>query len=271
MTHTHSLTIFESPKTFFPFNPADTSLLLREPRESTLPKASVTKQDPLVQKLRAGDEETYSVLIEKYYSTMIRVALQYVPTQAIAEEVVQETWLAFLESLQRFEGRCSVKTWLFRILTNRAKTRGVQEHRYVPLPGETQVKEGVHKSEDSSETLNADQQPHDSGQVLPQTCEHNDPEKLFLTKEIGAHIESAIQALSPRHQQIILLRDVEGWTSEEVCDLLHLSEGNQRILLHRARVKVRNKLAPFFQSSDDAPAKKRTRNENHATHTVGQP
>ena len=271
MAHAASLVISDSPQTFFSSNPIDTSFLFPDRGETTLPKASVTKQDPLIQKLREGDEETYAVLIAQYYSTMVRVALQYVPTQAIAEEVVQETWLAFLESLQRFEGRCSIKTWLFRILTNRAKTRGVQEHRYVPLPGETHTKEESQKSEDSSETLNANQQPHDSGRVLPQTREHNDPEKIFLTKEMVTHIESAIQALPPRHQQIILLRDVEGWTSEEVCELLHVSEGNQRVLLHRARVSVRNKLTPLFQSSDDAPAKKRTRNENHATHTVGQP
>lgn len=250
MGYTQSLAIFDTPKPFFSSNPVGISLLRHEPRESTLPQASVTPPDPLVQKLREGDEETYGVLIAKYYSPMMRVARQYVPTQAIAEEVVQETWLAFLESLQRFEGRCSIKTWLFRILTNRAKTRGVQEHRYVPLPEETQTKEGSQKSEYSSETLNPDQQPHKTGRVLSQSCEPTDPEKNFLTKEMVTHIESAIQTLPPRHQQIIYLRDVEGWTPEEVCELLHISEGNQRVLLHRARVGVRDKLTPFFESSE---------------------
>jgi len=224
-----------------------------------------------VQKLREGDEKTYGDLIAKYYSSMVRVALQYVPTQAIADEVVQETWLAFLESLQRFEGRCSIKTWVFRILTNRAKTRGMQERRYVPLPGEAQTKGGVQNSEGHSETLNGDEHPHDSGRFLPQTCEHNDPEKILLSKEWVTHIESAIQALPPRQKQIILLRDVEGWTSQDVRDLLHLSETNQRVLLHRARVRVRNKLAPLFQSSDDDSTKKRKCNGNRVPHTVGQP
>lgn len=270
MTYTPALTICESPKTIFSFNPAGISLLRHKPKEATFPQASVTQPDPLVQKLREGDEKTFDVLIAKYYSLMVRVALQYVPTQAIADEVVQETWLAFLESLQRFQGRCSIKTWLFRILTNRAKTRGVQEHRYVPLPDEMQTTDGVQNSEGHSETLNANQHHHDSRPALPQTCEHNDPEKILLSKEMEIHIESAIQALPPRQQQIIQLRDVEGWTSQEVRDLLNLSETNQRVLLHRARVSVRDKLAPLFQAGDNAPAKKRTRNESHAPHTVGQ-
>lgn len=251
MAYATSLAIFDSPKTFLSSNPAGTSVLFHEPKEVTLPQVSETHRDPLVQKLQNGDEETYEVLIAKYYSPMIRVASQYVPTHALAEEVVQETWLAFLESLGRFEGRCSIKTWLFRILTNRAKTRGVQEHRYVPLPGESHTKEETQKSEDRLESSNSDQQHHDSMRVLPQTCEHNNPEKDFLTKEAVTHIEAAIQALPPRHQQIIMLRDVEGWSPKEVCELLSLSEQNQRVLLHRARVRVRNELATFLQPSND--------------------
>ncbi len=255
MSYPQSLVIIDGPKTFFSSNSPGTSLLLREPKESTPTQALVTHPDPVVQKLREGDEETFDALITKYYSSMIRVALQYVPTQAIADEVVQETWLAFLESLERFEGRCSVKTWLFRILSNRAKTRGVQERRYVELPGEMQTIEGSQQFNGKVEALNADEHHHHSQWSMAQTCEHADPEKIFLTKEWVTYIESAIQALPPRQKQIILLRDVEGWTSEEVRDFLNLSEGNQRVLLHRARVSVRNELAPYFQSSGNAQEK----------------
>ena len=254
--HAGSLAISHSSYAFpkaVTSNPVHTSWPFNDLRATTLSKASVIKQDLIIsQKLLEGDEETYEVLITKHYSSMVRVALQYVPTRAIADEVVQETWLGFLQSLQRFEGRCSIKTWLFRILTNRAKTRGVQEHRYVPLPGETHGKEDSQKPEGSRETLTHDRSHHHSLTVLPETCDHNDPETRLLAKEGVAHIESAIQALPPRLRQIIFLRDVEGWSPEEVCELLNLSVGNQRVLLHRARVRVRDYLAPVFQPSDSA-------------------
>ncbi len=233
--------------------------------KSLLPSVNTGKEmmeHVLVQALRNGEEAAFCSLIEQYHTRLIRVARAFVSSQAIAEEVVQETWLAVLEGINRFEGRSSLKTWLFRILTNRAKTRGVQEHRYVPLPGETHGKEDSQKPEGTRESLSHDRSKHNASTELPTTCDHNDPETHFLVKEAVTHIESAIQALPPRYQQIILLRDVEGWTSAEVCDLLHLSEGNQRVLLHRARIGVRDYLAPFYQSSDDAPAKK-----DHVTKT----
>jgi len=173
--------------------------------------------------------------------------MAYVPSRAVAEEVVQETWVGVLEGLSRFEGRSSLKTWIFRILTNRAKTRGQRERRYEPM--------GL--GGDSGDNLDGPAVDPDrflkSGYFVdhwvsqPNAWEDKTPERLLLSKETRAQIEKAIEALPPTQRQVITLRDIEEVSSQEVCNILDITETNQRVLLHRARSKVRRTLEPYME------------------------
>jgi len=209
----------------------------------------------LVQALRAGDEAAFEALIERYHASLVRLAMLYVSDRAIAEDVTQETWLGVLEGLPRFEGRASLKTWLFRILTNRAKTRGQRESRSIPFsafwdpdaePAEPAVSPERFLPDDNPVT------PHHWA-VKPAAWDEI-PEEYFLTRETLAHIQKAIEALPPSQREVITLRDIEGWTADEVCNALEISETNQRVLLHRARARVRRTLEVYFdegRSSDE--------------------
>ena len=209
----------------------------------------------LVQALRAGDEAAFEALIERYHASLVRLAMLYVSDRAIAEDVTQETWLGVLEGLPRFEGRASLKTWLFRILTNRAKTRGQRESRSIPFsafwdpdaePAEPAVSPERFLPDDNPVT------PHHWA-VKPAAWDEI-PEEYFLTRETLAHIQKAVEALPPSQREVITLRDIEGWTADEVCNALEISETNQRVLLHRARARVRRTLEVYFdegRSSDE--------------------
>jgi RNA polymerase sigma-70 factor, ECF subfamily len=169
-------------------------------------------------------------LVEKYGPSLLRVALLYVPTRAAAEEVVADTWLAVVTGLERFEGRSSLKTWLFRILTNKAKTRGVRERRTLPFSSFA----GDGDEEDTA--VDVDRFARGGDWAAPP---RGVPEERLLAAEARATIEAAIDALPPNQRAVITLRDVEGLSAEEACNVLGLSETNQRVLLHRARAKVR--------------------------------
>ena len=212
-------------------------------------EARVTSSDDLEQleALRNGDERAFASLVDRYYGSLLRLAMAYVPSRAVAEEVVQETWVGVLEGLSRFEGRSSLKTWIFRILTNRAKTRGQRERRYEPM--------GL--GGDSGD--NPDGPPVDPDRFLksgyfvdhwvsqPNAWEDETPERILLSKETRAQIEKAIEALPPTQRQVITLRDIEEVSSQEVCNILDIAETNQRVLLHRARSKVRRTLEPYME------------------------
>jgi RNA polymerase sigma-70 factor, ECF subfamily len=194
----------------------------------------------LVAALCRGDEAAFEELLDRYHASMIRLALHYVRGHAEAEEVAQETWMAVLQGIQRFEGRSSLKTWIFRILVNRAKTRGVREGRTIPMSAlENPDLDGTEPAVNPDRFLAADH-PQWPGHwaSAPQSWETN-PEASALAHETRACIEAAIATLPPSQQMIITLRDVEGWTAEEVCESLGLTDANQRVLLHRARSKVR--------------------------------
>jgi RNA polymerase sigma-70 factor (ECF subfamily) len=186
----------------------------------------------LVEALRAGDERAFEQLIRMYQASLIRVAQMYVSSRAVAEEVVQETWLAVLNGIDRFEGRSSLKTWIFRIVANRAKTRGEREGRIVPFsslgPQEPAV-EG---------------ERFDHGQWASPPPDW--PEERLLGEETRRVIESAIELLPDVQRAVITLRDVQGWSADEVRNALELSETNQRVLLHRARSKVRRALEEYL-------------------------
>jgi RNA polymerase sigma-70 factor, ECF subfamily len=195
--------------------------------------------------LRCGDERVFVELVQQHQDLMLRVAWRYVRNRTVAEEVVQETWLGVLAGIERFEGRASLKTWIFRILSNRAITRAQREGRTVPFS--SLGEEG------------ADEPAVDPDRFRPEgdrwrghwQCNPDPlPEQRLLESETLAMIEAAIAELPERQHTVIVMRDVEGWSAEEVCQALALSEGNQRVLLHRARSKVRSCLESYL---DPAP------------------
>jgi RNA polymerase sigma-70 factor, ECF subfamily len=196
-------------------------------------------EDPdaqLLARLRQGDEDAFMELVDRYGPLMLRIALMYVPTRALAEDVVSEAWLGVLQGLPRFQGRSSLKTWILRIVANRARTRAVREKRTVPLS----ALEGAEPSVDPERFT-----PQGAWAVPPETW----PEERLLQAETLEQIRAAIAHLPPRQQEVILLRDIEGWEPEEVSQALDISDGNQRVLLHRARAKVRAELERYLASS----------------------
>lgn len=190
--------------------------------------------DPLIPRLLARDPAAFSTLIDRYQRTLLRLARSFVPSQAVAEEVVQETWLAVLEGLAKFERRSTLKSWIFRILTNRARTRGVRENRTTPFAAlgtpDGDPEPVVEAARFSSQGMWA---------TPPRRWEDDTAEKALIDKRAVAALEGALELLPQSQRAVVTLRDVEGLDSEEVCNILEISETNQRVLLHRARSKLR--------------------------------
>jgi RNA polymerase sigma-70 factor (ECF subfamily) len=197
----------------------------------------------LVDGLRAGSEAAFRELMRMYGASMLRVAQLYVRSRPVAEDVVAETWLAVLKGIGRFEGRSSLKTWLFRILTNTAKTRGEREGRSVPFSALAGADDDDGASVDPDRFLGPEERFPGHWSAPPSTFE---PEERLLAGEILDVVQDAIDALPPAQALVITMRDVEGFTSEEVRNALDISETNQRVLLHRARTKVRSALEDYL-------------------------
>ena len=193
--------------------------------------------------LKQGDEHAFVQLVERHQGLMLRVALRYVRTRAVAEEVVQETWVGVLHGLDRFEGRAALKTWIFRILTNRAISRAEREGRVVPFSS---------LGDDDEPAVDPDRFRPEGAQwaggwkTFPPSWDTL-PEERLLARETLSLIGEAIAELPERQHLVILMRDVEGWSADEVCDALAISEANQRVLLHRARSKVRRSLESYLE------------------------
>ena len=203
----------------------------------------------LVAALRAGDEAAFVDLVGRYGPTMLRVARLYVSTRAVAEEVVQEAWLGVLTGIERFEGRSSFKTWLFRILTNTAKTRGEREGRSVPFSALAAVElETGEASVDPDRFLPQGERWASYWASTPRRFDEL-PEGRLLAGETVAVAQRAIDQLPEVQRAVITMRDVAGFDSEDVCAALGVSEGNQRVLLHRARTKVRRALETHFEEA----------------------
>ena len=185
-----------------------------------------------IEALRRGDERAFGELVRELDPGLRRMVRHYVGNSAIAEEVIQETWLGVVRGIFAFEGRSSLKTWVFRILINRAKTRAVRETRTVPFE-EPRAPE----SDDGEATPVRDRLPAS----LPT------PEDALLGEEARRRLAAAIGALPPNLRRLLTLRDVEGWTAEEVCNVLAIRETNQRVMLHRARSRVRAALLPYLR------------------------
>jgi RNA polymerase sigma-70 factor (ECF subfamily) len=200
----------------------------------------------LVEALREGDERAFEELIRMYQAALLRVAQIYVSSRAVAEEVVQETWLAVLNGIDRFEGRSSLKTWIFRILANRAKTRAQREGRTIPFSALRQP-DTVPEAAVDADRFNDPEHPRWPGHWSSPPS--NWPEDRLLGDETQRVIEDSIEKLPAAQRAVITLRDVQGWSAEEVCNALELSETNQRVLLHRARSKVRRALEEYLGES----------------------
>ncbi|WP_437590882.1 RNA polymerase sigma factor [Sorangium sp. So ce1000] len=194
----------------------------------------------LVRRLLAGDEQAFQQLVTQLHTPMLRLA-QAIAGPAGAQEVVQETWAAVFDGLVRFEGRASLKTWVFRILTNRARTWGTREKRMVPV---SWLQDGDLGGEPAVDPARFDSTGDWATPPVPWT--EQSPEVLLLRKEIGAVLQRELEALVPGQRTVVLLRDVEGCPSDEVCEILGISEANQRVLLHRGRSKLRAALERYM-------------------------
>ncbi|MGH7295454.1 MAG: RNA polymerase sigma factor [Polyangiaceae bacterium] len=194
----------------------------------------------LVERLRAGDEAAFRGLVSSMHRSLMRLALACVASQAAAEEVVQETWLAVVGQIDRFEARSSLRTWVAAILVNRAKTRGARDKRTVPFSAI--AKEDLDPVEPERFTA--------AGFWSPPPVRWDDgPESLALRKEACEAIERELGTLPETQRTVVTLRDLEGWTSEEVCNVLGLSETNQRVLLHRGRQRLRAALERYHSGA----------------------
>jgi RNA polymerase sigma-70 factor (ECF subfamily) len=201
----------------------------------------------VIDALRRGDEGAFARLVDQYHPSLRRVARLYIANRAVADEVVQDTWLGVIQGIWAFERRSSLKTWIFRILINRAKTRAAREGRMVPFSRFDAAVEAaeVAVAPDRFQPLDHPTQPGHWTHPPPDLGAS--PERWLLGQEARQHLQSAIAAL-PEHQRLVLiLRDVEGCSTEEVCNALGFQETNTRVLLHRARAKVRAALELYLK------------------------
>jgi RNA polymerase sigma-70 factor (ECF subfamily) len=191
-----------------------------------------------------GDEAAFEALVRRHHESMVRIAVTFVRTRAVAEEVAQETWIAALNGLDRFQGRSPLRTWLFSILTKRAISRGLREQRTVPFSA-------LGAADD--EPLVPPERFQGSDHLLypghwasPPRRWEDMPEARLLARETRERVRAAVDDLPPAQRAVIMLRDLHGLDAAEVCELLQVSDGNQRVLLHRARAKVRAALEAYF-------------------------
>ena len=179
----------------------------------------------LIDRLRQGDEAAFRELFDSHHAMLVRLAMAYVKNASVAEEVAQDTWTAVIDALPSFEGRSALKTWIARIAINRAKTRAQRDGRQVPL--------------DDEEPPSQDDRFNSFGAFRRTPVAFDNPEALLLNREVRVAIDKCLEGLPEQQRAIVTLRDIEGWSSEEVCNVLELSESNQRVLLHRGRGRLR--------------------------------
>ena len=213
--------------------------------QAATPGATLVGDDTaVVAGLRRGDEDVFTFVVGAYSNQLLRLAQDFVRTRSVAEEVVQETWLAVLDGIDRFEGRSSFKTWLFRILVNKAKTRGVRESRTVPFSA--LAPEGDEAAVPEERFRGPDNEWPGHWATPPRALD-TVPDERLLAKEMRQRIAGALETLPESQRIVVTLRDIAGWDSEEVCEVLGLSEGNQRVLLHRGRAKLRAAFEQYIE------------------------
>lgn len=205
-------------------------------------RAVVPEESILARALAQRDEAAFAHVLDLYYPAMLRLAQMHVRSRATADEVIQETWLAALNGFARFEGRSAIKTWLFRILRNIARATARREARssaFSDLAG-------------ADEAASRDAVDLDVPVAL--WTRGSDPERDVLAEELLDRVQAAIRRLPPRQQEVLILRDVEGWAATDVCNVLGLSDTNQRVILHRARDRVRAELRDYVEDHDGCQA-----------------
>jgi RNA polymerase sigma-70 factor, ECF subfamily len=213
---------------------------------------SLTKDEQeLIGRLRKGDESAFDELVNKHHGALIRMAMSHVADREVAEEVAQDTWMAVIESLNRFEGRSSLRTWIFGILIHKAKDRGIREKRHTTF--------SAFKSFDNEHDEAVDPMRfHQSGEWAghwafpPQPWDDQTPEKLLASQQAVTAMQEAIAALPPTLREVLILRDVEGVESREVCELLEITETNLYVRLHRARERVRQAVESCLEGGKKA-------------------
>ncbi len=216
-------------------------LVGREGEALVAPSSTSGEDGVFVRRLLAGDEAAFREIVGRYQAPLLRLALTFVSDRAVAEEVVQDAWLGVLQGLRAFEGRSSLKTWIFRILINRAKSRGVREGRMLRFSSLTDPHADPEPAVEPGRFTDAGM-----WREPPVPWADETPEKLLLRAEVRQLIEEAIGELPPQQRVVLTLRDVTGLDAEEVCNVLEISETNQRVLLHRARSKVRRALERYL-------------------------
>ena len=207
--------------------------------QAGLQDRTAAEETELLARLRTGDERAFETLVERHYPTMLAVARHYVKTRAVAEEVVQDAWLGVLNGIDRFEGRSSLRTWILRILVNTAKTRGAREARTVPFA--SLAPEGDEHAVEPERFRGADDPFPGHWRAYPGNWQRL-PDEALADRETLDVVLATIHQLPPPQRIVITMRDIQGCDSEEVCEALDVTEGNQRVLLHRARSKVRSAL-----------------------------
>lgn len=201
------------------------------------------RNDADLEALRSGDEAAFRILIQVHHGSMQRLAMAYVRDPGVAEEVVQEAWLTCLRNLDKFEGRSSLKTWIFGIVMNIARSRKRQEARILPFAS-------LWRRDDSDSrrpTVDASRFGRDGLWSAPPDSWSNVPESKVLSGETMARVKAAIESLPMKQREVITLRDVAGLDADEVCGLLSISAENQRVRLHRARTSVRKMLEEYLR------------------------
>lgn len=214
----------------------------------TEPAADFTNDDVLVAALRVRDEDAFMWLLDQYSGSLRRVARAHVATDAAADEVVQEAWLAVITGIGRFEQRSSLKTWIHRIVLNIARTKGTREHRTVPFASLAAEADAREPAVDPARFQPAGT-PGAGHWASPPVPWDEEPEISLAAGETLDVVRRAVASLPDGQQTVITLRDLEGWAADEVCNALDISETNQRVLLHRARAKVRAALEQHFEES----------------------
>lgn len=207
------------------------------------------KDGALLARLRNGEDSAFEELVNKHHGGLIRMAMGHVTDREIAEEVVQDTWMAVIEGLNRFEGRSSLRTWIFGILIHKAKDRGVREKRSTPF---SDFEASADESEESIDPSRFHQSGDRDGRWAfpPQPWDDQTPEKLLASQQAITAMNNAIDALPETLKDVLVLRDIEGVDSQEVCELLKITETNLYVRLHRARERVRQAVECYLEGNE---------------------
>ncbi len=205
----------------------------------------------LLARLRAGDEGAFGELVDKHHGALIRMALSHVADREVAEEVVQDTWIAVIEGLSRFEGRSSLRTWIFGILIHKAKDRGVREKRHTTFSAFESYEDDQDEAIDPSRFQQLGEWAGHWA-FPPQPWDDQTPEKLLASQQAVSAMNQAIEALPRNLREVLILRDVDGLESQEVCELLKITETNLYVRLHRARERVRRAVEVYLEGVPQA-------------------